>query len=161
MGFAAQIERPIQRSRWAPFLVIGLALAVLGGTLAWSALDLRTRIHTQIVQRDGEILDAVTLMQHLNDQNNGGTIASLTDPGEQFQLALEVSRLRNVLGVRLFDATGKFVNAFPAYITETALPVSTRCWRNKTCWPKRTIPRRRCCSWKCRCARRANRSSPG
>ena len=124
MGFAAQIERPIRRSRWAPFLVIGLALVVLGGTLAWSAFDLRTRIHTQIVQRDGEILDAVTLMQHLNDQNNGGTIALLTDPGEQFQLALEVSRLRNVLGVRLFDATGKFVNAFPAYITETTLPVS-------------------------------------
>lgn len=124
MGVTAQIERPIQRSRLAPFLVIGLALAVLGGTLAWSAFDLRTRIQSQIVQRDGEILDAVTLMQHLNDQNNGGTIASLTDPGEQFQLALEVSRLRNVLGVRLYSADGKFVNAFPAYITETALPVS-------------------------------------
>ena len=124
MGVAVQIERPIQRSRWATFLVIGLALAVLGGTLAWSAFDLRARIHSQIVQRDGEILDAVTLMQHLNDQTSGGTIASLTDPGEQFQLALEVSRLRNVLGVRLYSADGKFANAFPAYITETALPVS-------------------------------------
>jgi signal transduction histidine kinase len=48
----------------------------------------------------------------------------LTDPGEQFQLALEVSRLRNVLGVRLYSADGKFVNAFPAYITETELPVA-------------------------------------
>jgi signal transduction histidine kinase len=124
MGVASQIERPIQRSRWVPFLVVGLALAVLGGTLAWSAFDLGARIHSQIVRRDGEILDAVTLMQHLNDQKSGGTIASLTDPGEQFQLALEVSRLRNVLGVRLYSADGKFANAFPAYITETALPAS-------------------------------------
>jgi signal transduction histidine kinase len=124
MRFPAHIERPVQRSRWAPFLIIGLALAVLGGTLAWSALDLRARIDAQIVQRDGEILDAVTLMQHLNDQGSGETIASLADPGEQFQLALRVSRLRNVLGVRLYSADGKFVNAFPAYITETALPDS-------------------------------------
>jgi signal transduction histidine kinase len=124
MSTTAQIERPVPRSRWAPPLVIGLALAVLGGTLAWSALDLRARIHSQIVQRDGEILDAVTLMQHLNDQTSGETIAPLADPGEQFQLALKVSRLRNVLGVRLYSADGKFVNAFPAYITEMALPVS-------------------------------------
>jgi signal transduction histidine kinase len=101
-----------------------LALAVLGGTLAWSALDLRARIRAQIVQRDAEILDAVTLMQHRNDQESGETIASLSDPGEQFQLALKVSRLRNVLGVRLYSAEGKSVNAFPAYITEAALPPS-------------------------------------
>jgi signal transduction histidine kinase len=124
MRIADQFDRPIQRSRWAPILVIGLALAVLAGTLAWSALDLRARIHSQIVQRDGEILDAVTLMQHLNDQDSGETIASLADPGEQFELALRVSRLRNVLGVRLYSADGKSVNAFPAYIAETPLPDS-------------------------------------
>jgi signal transduction histidine kinase len=124
MSVAAQIERPVQRPRWAPFMAIGLALAVLGGTLAWSALDLRGRIRSQIVQRDGEILDAVALMQHLNDQTGGETLTSLTDPGEQIQLALKVSKLRNVLGVRLYSPDGKFVNAFPAYITETVLPVS-------------------------------------
>jgi signal transduction histidine kinase len=121
MSTAARRERPIQPSRWAPFLVIGLALTVLAGTLAWAALDLRTRIRAQIVQRDGEILDAVTVMQHRNDQTAGETLASLADPGEQFQLALKVSRLRHVLGVRLYSAAGKFVNAFPAYITETQL----------------------------------------
>jgi len=122
MNIAAQNSRPVQRSRWAPVLIIGLAVAVLGGTLAWSALDLRSRIRAQIVQGDGEILDAVTLMQHRNDQAAGETLASLADPGEQFQLALKVSKLRNVLGVRLYSSDGKFVNAFPAYITETALP---------------------------------------
>jgi signal transduction histidine kinase len=124
MRIAAQIDRPVQRARWVPFLVIGLALGVLGGTLLWSAFDLRARIRSQIVQRDGEILDAVAAMQHLNDQASGETIASLADPGEQFQLALKVSRLRNVLGVRLYSADGKSVNAFPAYITETPLPDS-------------------------------------
>ena len=116
--------RPLAHARWAGGLVIGLALAVLGGTLAWAALDLRARVRAQIVQRDAEILDAVTVMQHLNDQTAGETIAPLDDPGEQFQLALKVSRLRNVLGVRLYDGEGKFVNAFPAYITETALPAA-------------------------------------
>src|SRR5580692_1475715 len=111
MRIAAQIDRPIQRPRWVPFLVIGLALAVLGGTLAWSALDLRARIRSQIVQREGEILDAVTIMQHLNDQESGETIASLADPGEQFQLALKVSRLRDVLAVRWYSADGKSVGA--------------------------------------------------
>jgi signal transduction histidine kinase len=122
METEAKIHRPIRRLTWAPFLVIGLALAVLGGTLAWSALDLRARIHAQIVRRDGEILEAVTLMQHLNDQSAGVTIATLADPGEQFELALKVSRLRDVLGVRIYSAEGKFVNAFPANIVATALP---------------------------------------
>ena len=121
MSTAARSERPVQTSRWAPLLVIGLALTVLGGTLAWAALDLRTRVRAQIVQRDGEILDAVTVMQHRNDQAAGETLASLADPGEQFQLALKVSRLRHVLGVRLYSSAGKFINAFPAYITEVPL----------------------------------------
>jgi signal transduction histidine kinase len=104
-----------------PVLVIGLALAVLGGSLAWSALDLRARIRSQIVEQDGEILDAVTLTQHRNDQASGETNASLADAGEQFQLAMKVSRSCNVLGVRLYSADGESVNAFPAYIAETAL----------------------------------------
>ncbi len=122
MNTANPVERPVQRLRWTYFVVIGLALVVLGGTLAWAALDLRQRIETQLIQRNGEILDAVTQMQHLNDEAAGNTIASLSDPGEQFQLALNVSRLRSVLGVRLYSAQGKFVNAFPAYITELGLP---------------------------------------
>jgi len=108
-------------SLWSPLLVIGLALAVLGGTLTWSAFDLRDRIRAQIVGQNGEILDAVTLMQHLNDQTNGNTLAPLTDPGEQVQLAFEVSKLRDVLGVRLYSAEGVFTNASPVYITEAPM----------------------------------------
>jgi signal transduction histidine kinase len=124
MRIATPIDRPIPRPRWAPFLVIGLALAVLGGTLAWAALNLRAHIQSQIVERNGEILDAVTIMQHKDDQESGETVASLADPGEQLQLAMKVSYLRSVLGVRLYAADGEFINAFPANIAETPLPAA-------------------------------------
>jgi signal transduction histidine kinase len=90
--------------------------------LAWAAFDLRAGFRSQIVERNGEVLDALTLMQRTNDRTNGETIASLADPGEQLQLAFEVSHLRNVFGVRLYSADGKSVNAVPVYISEAALP---------------------------------------
>jgi signal transduction histidine kinase len=121
MKSAAQIDRPAPPVGWALFLVIGLALLVLAATLIWSALDLRGRIRAEIVQHDAETLEAVTIMQHANDQANGETIASLADAGEQFSLALKVSSLRNVLGIRLYSAKGEFVNACPGYISEKAL----------------------------------------
>jgi signal transduction histidine kinase len=101
-----------------------VALAVLAATVAWSALHLRRHIRAQIVSRDGETLDAVAAMQYLADKTSGDTIAPLSDPGEQIQLVLKISRLRNVLGVRLFSPQGAFVNAFPAYITEATLPAA-------------------------------------
>jgi signal transduction histidine kinase len=107
--------------RWSPALGVGLGLAVLAAALVWSGLRLRNHIRAQIADRDGKILDAVAAMQYLNDKTNDETIASLDDPGEQMQIALEISRLRNVIGVRLFSPEGQFVNAFPAYITEAAV----------------------------------------
>jgi signal transduction histidine kinase len=116
-------ENPaVERSRRVLVLVIALALTVLGGTLAWSALKLRERIRAQVAARDGEILDAVAAMQRLDDQARGEALGSLEEPDEQFHLALEVSRLRNVVGVRLFSGQGGFDNSFPAYITESTLP---------------------------------------
>lgn len=119
-----QSGEPVPRSRGAALLVVGLALVVLGGTLTWSAFDLRAQIRGQIVHRDAEILDAVAVMQHLNDQASDSKLASLTDPGEQFEIALKVSKLRNVLGVRLYSADGGYANSFPAYITEAPLAPS-------------------------------------
>lgn len=100
---------------------IALALAVLAAIIVWSQLDLRHRVQAQIAASDGEILDAVAAMQHLDDQTSGETLASLSDPAEQLNLALKISRLRNVLGVRLYAADGQFANAFPAYIAEGTL----------------------------------------
>lgn len=117
-------ERPayVVRSRWSLAAAAGVALAVLAGVLAWLMLNLRQRTRDQIANRDGEALEAVAAMQHLDDTSSGETIAPLTDPGEQIQLVLEISRLRNVFGVRLFSPEGEFVNAFPAFIKESVLP---------------------------------------
>ena len=119
-----QPPAPIQlfRSRWSLAVGIGVALAVLAATIAWSSLHLRRHIRAQIASRDGETLDAVAAMQYLDDKTSGDTIMPLADPGEQIQLVLKISRLRSVLGVRLFSPDGAFVNAFPAYITEATLP---------------------------------------
>jgi len=124
MSSSSEADRPPQqRPRWV-MLVMGLALAVLAGTLTWSALNLRTRVRAQIAGRDAEILEAVTAMQRLDDESSDEALATLDNPAEQFHLALKVSRLRNVIGVRLFSRDGKFVNALPAYISEGFLPVT-------------------------------------
>jgi len=110
-----------RRSRRALFGGILLGLLVLAGSIAGSMLHLRQHIRAQIAGRDGEAMEAVSAMQYLDDKSSGETIAGLDDPGEQLQLVLKTSRLRNVLGVRLFSPEGKFINAVPAYITEAAL----------------------------------------
>jgi signal transduction histidine kinase len=116
-------QKQFIRLRWPVAVGIGLALTVLAGTVAGSVLYLRQRIRGQIANRDGESLDAIAEMQYLDDKASEETISPLDDPGEQIHLALKISRMRSVLGVRLFSRDGKFVNAFPAHITEASLPL--------------------------------------
>jgi signal transduction histidine kinase len=108
-------------SRWALVSGLALGLLVLAGAIIGGALQLRQHIRQQIASRDGEILEAVAAMQYLDDKTSDETISTLDDPGEQLQLVFKISRLRNVLGVRLFSPEGQFVNAVPAYITEASL----------------------------------------
>jgi signal transduction histidine kinase len=114
-------ENNTLRFRWSVALGIGLGLAVLAATITWSAVRLRQQIRLQIASRDGETLEAVAAMQYLDDKSSDETVESLEEPGEQMQLVLKISRLRNVMGIRLFSPEGKFVNAVPAYITESSL----------------------------------------
>ena len=113
-----QVLRP-GRLRW---LVIGLTLAILGVTIWWSGLHLRSAIRDQIANRDGEVLQAVSLQEQYSEDAANELGTSLDDPAEQFNLMLRISRLKGVLGIRLFTPEGKFFNAFPAYITEAELP---------------------------------------
>jgi signal transduction histidine kinase len=99
-----------------------LALAVLAAMTIWSALDLRRYIRAQIAERDGETLAALAAAQFEDAKANGDTIEPLTAPGEQIALVYKISRLRSVLGVRLFTPEGASVNATPGYITEATLP---------------------------------------
>lgn len=109
------------RTRRVPALVMGLALLIVGATITGTLLYLRQKIRAQIASRDGEVLYAVSLMQQFEDEAEGPAVASLAEPGEQFNLIIRISRLKGVIGIRLFSPDGKFVNAFPAYITEAAL----------------------------------------
>jgi len=122
MNQIPSIVSPPKRARLVLTGSLVTALAVLAATLVWAALDLRRNITAQIVNRAGDVLDSVAAAQYLDDRQSGETLTSLDDPTEQIQLALKASRLRDVIGVRLFAPDGKFVNAFPAYVAEAALP---------------------------------------
>lgn len=112
---------PSGRSRLVLAGSLAAALIVLAAVLFWAALNLRRSIRVEIGDRAGEILDSVAAAQYLDDRQSGETLTTLDDPTEQIQLALKVSRLRDVIGVRLFAPDGQFVNAFPAYVAEGKL----------------------------------------
>jgi len=101
--------------------ILTAVLVVLAAVLVWAGLNLRRSVTAEISNRAGEILDSVAAEQYLDSRESGETLTTLDDPREQIQLALKVSRLRDVIGVRLFAPDGKFVNAFPAYVAEGAL----------------------------------------
>jgi signal transduction histidine kinase len=108
-------------ARWPVAAGVALALAVLAVAISISLLHLRKQIFEQIANRDGETLDALAAQQFLVDKDNE-SITTLSDTGEQIQLAFEITRrLQNVIGVRLFSPKGEFVTADPAWITEASL----------------------------------------
>lgn len=123
MGNLRHIEDFILRSRRVPLLVIALALAVLAGVVVLTSLQLRQRIREQIAGRDGEVLHAVAMMHYAQDVEDG-LAGSATEPHAQLSVVLKTAQLRGVLGVRVFDADGRFVDGFPFDLTEEQLDVA-------------------------------------
>ena len=120
MQNAEAIETSFLRSRWVPALLIGLILVVLAGVVAVTTWQLRQRIREQIAGRDGEVLYAVALL-HFREDIEAGLADPVTDAGNQLSVVLKTAQLRGVLGVRLFNAEGKFVESFPFDMTEQDL----------------------------------------
>jgi signal transduction histidine kinase len=117
-----QLQDQVARSRRLPWLVIGLTLAVLAGAILAGCLRLRERVREQLANRDGVAFDQVALWeQQYGDEAGQEMVTTIDDPAEQFNLAMKISRIRGVLGIRLFSADGKFNTAFPASITESTL----------------------------------------
>src|SRR5258706_7876625 len=114
------LEELLARSRRMGVLVIALSLAVLAAVIALTTLQLRAGIRRQIAGRDGEVLYAVALMHYADDVEQGlaGPVEDLSD---QLSIVLKSAQLRGVLGVRLFDAEGRFVESFPPYVIENTL----------------------------------------
>lgn len=103
-----------------------LTVLVLGTTIAWGTLQLRHSTRQQMIQREAAILHSVALMQHLSGQSQGMLGGQLEDTADQFNLALQISQLKDVVAARLYDARGDFLVAFPAYIKEAPLAAADR-----------------------------------
>lgn len=107
-------------SRWLAWASIAATVAIFGGTVWFVTAGLERRIREQIVARDAEILHAIIVMQQLSEKDLDPGF-SPADEASQFRLLLQATRLKGVIGVRLFDRNGRFVTAFPEYITEGKL----------------------------------------
>jgi signal transduction histidine kinase len=115
------IEQAALRSRWLPAAVITLSLLVLAGVVMLGALQARQRIREVIAGRDADVLHAVALLHYAEDVRDGlaGPTLNFGDP---LSIALKSAELRGVLGVRLFDPEGNFVESFPLNVIEENLP---------------------------------------
>ena len=120
------VEQLLLRSRRLRWVLIGVTLASLAGTILFATLQLRARIREQIAGRDGEVLDAVAFMNLAGDLPE-----TITDPENQLGVVLKTSRLKGVVAARLFDTNGNFARAFPPNVREASLdPQNLQCLRD-------------------------------
>src|SRR5712671_2647949 len=115
------IEQLLLRSRRLRWVLIGVTLASLAGTILFAILQLRSRIREQIASRDAEALDAVAFMHLAADLTEIELLGPLSDPDNQLGVGLKMSRLKGVVAARLFDANGNFARAFPPNVRDATL----------------------------------------
>jgi hypothetical protein len=107
-----------------PVVVITLTLVIFAAALWLVSQDMRRKIRAQIASRDGEILHEIALMHQTSEPTDEEFEASIDSPASQVTFVLKISklpRLKDAMAIRLFDVMGKFVDAFPAYVTEASL----------------------------------------
>jgi signal transduction histidine kinase len=122
------------RARWLPWLVLLLTLAIYGGAIVWVRQNLWDKLRAQIVNREGELFNAVflTLLQQVADEGEESIQDLARDPAGQLELMLRASeqfekiagplrRSKSFLAARIFDPQGRLLNTFPPSVTETEL----------------------------------------
>ncbi len=115
------IQRQFFRSKWLVAGSVVLALLLLAGAIFLIEFQFRNQLRARLINRDGEILQTVLLMQQSANEANDELSGPLDDPQTYFDEILKISRAKGIVAVRLFDPVGKFINAFPAYVTEMDL----------------------------------------
>lgn len=117
-------QRNETNSRFQALLGLAAALAILALAIGWGTFHLRQTVRVQIAGRDARVLEAAVEWEQRRSQEQAAGELKLREAGDQLLLALQVSRLRGVLAVRLFDKAGKFVTAFPEYVSDKQLLLS-------------------------------------
>jgi signal transduction histidine kinase len=114
-----QIQRLFLRSRRVPLVIMCLSFAFFASAVVITTLQVRKNVREQIAGRDGEVLHAVALLEYEQETQGLGTAAA--DAAGQLTVLLKTSELKGVVGARLFDADGRFVESFPLEVNETTL----------------------------------------
>jgi signal transduction histidine kinase len=114
MGRTLQNRALILRSQRMPWILLGSTLLILAGVILFTTQQTRSRIRSQIVGRDREILHAMAQMLMPRDGAADEVVGSIDDPANQMPVILETSRMSGVMGARLFDPAGRFIEGFPA-----------------------------------------------
>ncbi len=116
MATLEYLERLMLRSRRTLLVTLGLTLCVLAATVVIGWLLARTLIREQISHRDAGLLYAATLMEQADVRGDDGAVALKSDEQIGFDAAILASRMKGVMGIRFFDAAGRFTDSFPANI---------------------------------------------
>jgi signal transduction histidine kinase len=98
---------------------LSLALTVFAVVLGVVGNQLRGQLRQQVIQRESESLHAVIMMQQTLLAEASGRLGVATDEDDLFTAALQTSRLRGVLSLRLFSADGSMIDAVPAAVPDS------------------------------------------
>src|SRR5437868_3363447 len=99
-----------RRSKYLPWLVLGMVLCILAGAILLSTLHLRRAMRQQIIQQDGITLYVSSFIQPTLLDDLPADVAS--DPDLSFsalaEQMLETQSKSGALALRLFDREGHF-----------------------------------------------------
>lgn len=109
------VEKAPSWKTWS--FAIGSVSAVFAAVVLVLALQSRREIRQQILDRDAHVLAAVARMLQITDE---------AAPLDELSIALQTSKLRGVLAVRLFDLHGDFLLSFPYNVPEDVLSAQER-----------------------------------
>ena len=112
------------RRRRLPWLVLGFILAVFGLAIGQVTQRMRAETRRQMVDRDGELLHAIVMMQIAEVAADLET--EVRDAPDLALVLLKATRLRGVIAARLFDTNGVFLASFPLDVIDGAVDDATR-----------------------------------
>ena len=120
-----KIQQPVpvggsQHQRLTPGLVLFFTLAIFWGAILLTSIQLRTWLKDRILNRDGEVINAIALLQTSAEDltSSTSTITTGDDLLDHLSIALEATKSKDVLAVRFYNEAGHFLTAFPPNTSE-------------------------------------------